>query len=261
MGWRLVTASRSCRRGVPQPRGAPDPAGDRAAGQPGQAVRPQPASRWPCRSRRHHLRQPAPMRAGGRRPGRGRRGHARPPARPPGRRVSSAPAAGRAFVYLARQLPRAGRGAGRGLRAARHRRARRADADLPRGWPGLAGRRLRGHRQHRAAGLELAYDELLAGEPGRLSLERAPGGLTITGAPREVEPAVAGTDLVLTIDRQIQHAAEEALADARRALRRQGRVRGRLDVATGEVLAMASAPGFDPADLGAPTTTRGATAR
>ena len=61
------------------------------------------------------------------------------------------------------------------------------------------------------AGLELRYDDLLAGQPGRLWLERAPGGLTINAAPREVQPATAGTDLVLTLDRQVQWHTEEVL--------------------------------------------------
>lgn len=100
------------------------------------------------------------------------------------------------------------------------------------------------------SGLESHYDELLAGRPGALRLEQAPGGLTISAAPRQVEPAVAGTDLVLTIDRQVQHVAERELAAAVEEHDAKGGSAVVLDVASGEVLAMASVPGFVPEDIG-----------
>lgn len=103
------------------------------------------------------------------------------------------------------------------------------------------------------AGLEAQYDEVLAGVPGALRMEAAPGGLTISAAPREVQPAVPGSDLVLTIDRQIQHAAEEALRSAVAEHDAKGGSAIVLDVATGEILAMANAPGFLPDSIGQST--------
>jgi cell division protein FtsI (penicillin-binding protein 3) len=97
-------------------------------------------------------------------------------------------------------------------------------------------------------GLELQYDDVLAGQPGRLRLERAPGGVTIPVTPREVEPPLAGTDIVLTIDRQIQWVTEQALIDAVARYNAAGASAIVQDVATGEILAMASVPSFDPAD-------------
>lgn len=100
------------------------------------------------------------------------------------------------------------------------------------------------------AGLEAQYESVLAGKAGRIWLERAPRGLTIDMASREVEPAVAGTDLVLTLDREIQHATEQALAAA---VDRHGALGGSavvVDARSGEVLAMASAPTYDPARIG-----------
>ncbi|HWB71992.1 MAG TPA: penicillin-binding protein 2, partial [Egibacteraceae bacterium] len=95
------------------------------------------------------------------------------------------------------------------------------------------------------SGLEAQYDPQLSGTPGRLLLEQAPGGLTITGAPRQIRPPVPGTDVVLTIDREIQAAAERALADALERYRAKGGSAVVLDVASGEILALANAPGFD----------------
>lgn len=95
-------------------------------------------------------------------------------------------------------------------------------------------------------GLELAHDELLAGTTGRLAVEQAPSGLTIASGLRELTPAEPGTDLVLTLDREIQAVAEQAAADAMVAHGALGASVVVLEVATGDVLAMASVPGFDP---------------
>lgn len=100
------------------------------------------------------------------------------------------------------------------------------------------------------SGLESQYDTLLAGRPGQLRLERAPGGVTINTSPREVLPATPGTDLVLTIDRRIQYIAERALAAGVKRTNALGGSAVVLDVPTGEVLALASFPGYSPADIG-----------
>ena len=95
-------------------------------------------------------------------------------------------------------------------------------------------------------GLEMAYDQVLRGRPGTLAFEQAPGGLGIASGLRELIPPEAGTDLVLTLDRDIQHAAERAAAETMEAYSARGASVVVLDVATGEILAMASVPGFDP---------------
>jgi cell division protein FtsI (penicillin-binding protein 3) len=100
------------------------------------------------------------------------------------------------------------------------------------------------------SGLEAHFDDVLAGEPGRVRLERAPGGLTISAAPREVEPPVPGGDLVLTLDRQIQHVTEQALLEAVEEFDAKGGSAVVLDVESGEILAMASVPGYSSATVG-----------
>ncbi len=95
-------------------------------------------------------------------------------------------------------------------------------------------------------GLEAQYDTILRGRPGALFLERAPGGLDIAPGVRELTPSQVGTDLVLTLDRDIQHAAEMAAAGAVERFDARSATVIAMEVATGEILAMASTPGFDP---------------
>jgi cell division protein FtsI (penicillin-binding protein 3) len=95
-------------------------------------------------------------------------------------------------------------------------------------------------------GLEARYDTVLRGQPGMLVLERAPGGLDIASGVRELVPPEVGTDLVLTIDRDIQHVAERVATEAMEEHNAVGASVLVMEVATQEVLAMASVPGFDP---------------
>lgn len=95
-------------------------------------------------------------------------------------------------------------------------------------------------------GIELIYDDELAGEPGTQILERDPSGRVIPQAEMLIEPAAAGSDIVLTLDRDIQYIVERALADALIRTGAIGATAVVLRVGTGEILAMASAPSFDP---------------
>lgn len=95
-------------------------------------------------------------------------------------------------------------------------------------------------------GLEFQYDDVLSGVPGRQIVERDPYRNPIPQGQYVVEPPRHGADVVLTIDREVQFAVEQALAEV---VERSGAKAGTivvLDVQTGEVLAMASAPTFDP---------------
>lgn len=98
------------------------------------------------------------------------------------------------------------------------------------------------------SGLEIQYDTVLRGEPGLMALERAPGGLEIAAARRHVVPPVEGADLVLTIDREIQHAAERAALAAMEEHGAKGAAVAVLEVGSGDVLAMVSVPDFDAND-------------
>jgi cell division protein FtsI (penicillin-binding protein 3) len=63
-------------------------------------------------------------------------------------------------------------------------------------------------------GLELTFNSELEGDAGRLIVELDPSGRVIPQGEVLLEPATAGADIVTTIDREIQFAAEQALRRA-----------------------------------------------
>ena len=94
-------------------------------------------------------------------------------------------------------------------------------------------------------GLELAFDEWLRGQSGMKRVIRDRQGRTVEEVDL-VRPATPGRNLTLTIDRRIQFLAYREL---KRALVESGATSGSavvLDVETGEVLAMANLPSFNP---------------
>lgn len=87
-------------------------------------------------------------------------------------------------------------------------------------------------------GIEATMDEILRGPEGRKSIIRDEKGQTV-GMVDYVKPGV-GARVQLTIDARVQYLVENVL-------RRTGRAAAVvLDVHTGEVLAMASVPDYDP---------------
>ncbi|MFI6643801.1 peptidoglycan D,D-transpeptidase FtsI family protein [Streptomyces sp. NPDC050504] len=99
-----------------------------------------------------------------------------------------------------------------------------------------------------AAGVESMLQKELAGRNGEVSYAQSGGRRVPTAGSRE-KPAVPGSDIELTIDRDIQWAAQKAIAEQ---VKKSKADRGYVVVQntrTGEVLAMANAPGFNPNDL------------
>ncbi|MYR57838.1 cell division protein, partial [Streptomyces sp. SID625] len=97
-------------------------------------------------------------------------------------------------------------------------------------------------------GIEQQLDKQLAGKPGKIRYTQS-GGREVPTAGTTGTPAVPGTDVELTIDRDIQWAAQNAITQQVRDSRAD---RGYVivqDTRTGEILAMANSPGFDPGDL------------
>jgi cell division protein FtsI (penicillin-binding protein 3) len=97
-----------------------------------------------------------------------------------------------------------------------------------------------------AAGIELQYDGLLRGHNGKIQLERDPQGRAIPQGRRSLEPAEPGTDLVLTVDQDLQYVTEQALAKAVHDHKAKAGSVVVLVPRTGEILAMANVPTFDP---------------
>ena len=96
-------------------------------------------------------------------------------------------------------------------------------------------------------GVEGAYDKVLRGVPGSLVVERDPKDRELALGLRTAVPPKNGVDLMLTIDLVVQTAAEGAL---RHAIEREKATSGSiivLDPRDGAILALASAPTFDPA--------------
>jgi penicillin-binding protein 2 len=86
-------------------------------------------------------------------------------------------------------------------------------------------------------GLEKSYERQLHGQTGYEEVERSAGGRAIRTLSRT--PPVPGTNLVLSIDIELQKVIEEAFGDFRGAL-------VAIEPETGDVLAYVSRPGFDP---------------
>jgi cell division protein FtsI (penicillin-binding protein 3) len=96
-------------------------------------------------------------------------------------------------------------------------------------------------------GLELAFDQWLGGEPGEKRVMRDKLGRTIEDIERIRAPR-PGQDLHTSIDLRLQYLAYRELKAAVQANNARSGSVVVLDVVTGEVLAMASQPAFNPND-------------
>ena len=97
-------------------------------------------------------------------------------------------------------------------------------------------------------GLERSFNEKISGEPGKLFVEK-----DATGKPYQSYEIAAkpGQTVVLTIDQSIQYEAEQALSEAvKNSHAKSGSVIV-LDPRSGDILALANAPTFDPNNVAA----------
>ncbi len=94
-------------------------------------------------------------------------------------------------------------------------------------------------------GLEYRFDRELTGTPGSVTYERDPGGRHIPTGDIEQKPAVPGTSIELTLDRDLQWKAEQMLSAQ---VEKSGALSGTVVVMArdGRILALANAPTFDP---------------
>ncbi len=96
-----------------------------------------------------------------------------------------------------------------------------------------------------ASGLELACDRYLAGKDGATELQRDAKGNPLMTVSNTNTGEESGSDVILTIDHVMQIIAEEELAKATSKFNAKGGSVTIINPNTGEILAMASAPGFD----------------
>jgi len=95
-------------------------------------------------------------------------------------------------------------------------------------------------------GIEQVWDSHLAGAEGRALVERDALGRDVTGAPTVLKATVAGQGVALTIDATLQYLAEKEVEAAWRRTRSKAAMAVMMDPRTGEILAMAIRPTFNP---------------
>jgi cell division protein FtsI (penicillin-binding protein 3) len=100
------------------------------------------------------------------------------------------------------------------------------------------------------SGLELGYEQVLAGRAGERTIELDPYGQPITGGIDVEQAPVAGSSIVTTIDRDLQFQVQSTLAGAVVAERARGGTIVVIDPRSGEILAMTTYPWFDPNAFG-----------
>ncbi|MEU4540212.1 penicillin-binding protein 2 [Streptosporangium sp. NPDC023825] len=95
------------------------------------------------------------------------------------------------------------------------------------------------------AGLESTYDKLLAGRDGEQIIETGARGQRIPMTRSTVRAPVEGRDVRLTIDRDVQWAAQKAISEQVKATGARTGSAIVMDTRTGRVIAMANAPELD----------------
>ena len=96
-----------------------------------------------------------------------------------------------------------------------------------------------------ATGLESSMNSTITGKQGKYSYANGYKA-EIPGSQSEIIPAQAGTSIRLTVDRDIQWVAAKAIADVVKSSRALSGTVIVMDPKTGQILAHATAPTFDP---------------
>ena len=92
-------------------------------------------------------------------------------------------------------------------------------------------------------GIELSFDERLRGLPGRMQMEMDARRKSLGGVQRQPEP---GENIVLTLDQNIQYITEREIDRAMEETHAEAATIIVQNPRTGEILAMASRPTFNP---------------
>ena len=98
---------------------------------------------------------------------------------------------------------------------------------------------------HGQEGIELAFDEMLSGKPGKKRVIRDLAGHTIENV-ESVEKAIPGKNLTLSIDKRIQYLAYRELTAAVLGHKAKSGSIVVMDAHSGEILAMVNQPSYNP---------------
>ena len=96
------------------------------------------------------------------------------------------------------------------------------------------------------SGLELAYEKKLAGQMGRIRIQRDGRGRSVHPEAIPFLPPKRGSDLHITIDEVLQYIVEKELAAQVWKVGARRGIGVMVEPRTGRVLAMAEVPGFNP---------------
>jgi cell division protein FtsI/penicillin-binding protein 2 len=100
-------------------------------------------------------------------------------------------------------------------------------------------------------GAEYAFDTYLRGEDGWAIMQRDGRNNKYARFDMPAKPPENGADVYLTLDMHIQKIVEKVLRETTRALRAKGGMAMVIDPRTGDILAMANMPEFNPNEPGA----------
>lgn len=100
------------------------------------------------------------------------------------------------------------------------------------------------------SGIELTQDKVLRGSPGRAFHQKDALGKTFAGMSQSIQKPESGKNIITTIDNTYQLFAEEELKYAINENNADGGIVIVTNPNTGEILAMAVAPSFDPNEAG-----------
>lgn len=99
-------------------------------------------------------------------------------------------------------------------------------------------------------GIELQYDDVLLGTPGKFLVEYDGAGNEVPHAAENYIPSEPGSDVYLTIDETIQYIVERELKEVVTEQNASKATAIMMEVKTGAVLAMANYPDYDPNHYG-----------
>ena len=99
-------------------------------------------------------------------------------------------------------------------------------------------------------GIEMLYDKHLEGSSGYRVTKRDALGREVVAFEEKAIPAVDGHDVVLTVDHFIQYLTERSLDETFVKYKAKGAIAIVMNPQTGEILAMANRPTYDPNKVG-----------